>query len=209
LRRGYNVVAIEGDPSSVDKGRERFRKQIADGKLVLINKAITDKKGPVEFFVSEEQPHRGSCFKHLAEYDGFPSKSVSVQSTSFKELCDEFGVPFYVKVDIDGCEIPVVQDLFKLKVKPQYISTEIPKKYYAGIFSWLFVSGYRKFQFKNQANNKLSNHFHPSGSFGDDLPTDRWITIEELMSRYMKFRELRDVDHQNLTIGWLDLHASL
>src|SRR6266542_3146165 len=53
LRKGYNVVAIEGDPGSVKKGMERFKNQIADGKLTLINKAISDKKGMVEFFAAK------------------------------------------------------------------------------------------------------------------------------------------------------------
>ena len=37
---------------------------------------------------------------------------------------------------------------------------------------------------------------------GDDTQEDVW-------ARYVKFRELRDVDYKELTIGWLDLHASL
>lgn len=205
LNKGYKVVSVEGDPVSVQKGRERFKEQIAEGKLVLINKAISDKKGTIEFFTSEAQPHRGSCFKSLAEYDGFESKKILVETISINDLCDEFGTPLFMKIDIDGCEIPAAEQIFRLKEKPQYLSTEIPKQHYAGILSWLWVSGYRKFQFRNQANNLTSQ----SGLFGDELPQDKWISFEDVLARYMKFRELRDVDYENLSIGWLDLHASL
>lgn len=207
LDKGYKVVSVEGDLSSVKKGEERFKQEIADGKLILLNKAISNEKEQIEFFISKDQPYRGSCRKDLAEYDGFPSEKFLVETITINELCEKYGVPYYIKIDIDGNEIPAVEQIFKLKQRPKYLSIELPKQFYAGILSWLWVSGYRKFQFRNQANT--SSYHNSSELFGDDLPKDKWITSEEVLSRYMKFRELRDADYEELSIGWLDLHASL
>ena len=207
LGKGYKVISVEGDPALVKAGEERFKKEISEGKLVLINKAISDKKGTVEFFTSKDQPYRGSCFKGLAEYGGFPSEKVTIETITINELCENYGNPCYMKIDIDGCEIPAVEQVYALEEKPRFLSIEFPKKHYAGILSWLWVSGYRKFQFRNQINS-LSYH-HSSDLFGEELPEEKWISIEEVLSRYIKFRELRDVDYKELALGWLDLHASL
>ena len=120
----------------------------------------------------------------------------------------------------------VAKQLFSLENKPQFISFETSKRDYAGIFSWLYVAGYKKFQLVNQLNNldrkpeetqalveekKIDYQFtkYSSGFFGNDLPDNKWLSYEEALNRYVKYRELKRIDNQELALGWLDVHASL
>lgn len=204
MSKGYKVVAVEGDPKLMELGKEKFKTEIAEGKLLLLHRVLTDQKGLVEFYCSEEQPWRGNPYKHLAEYDGFPAKPEMVEAVSINKLCETWGVPCYIKMDIDAIEIAALKQIFELKEKPQYLSVEIQSYAWAGIFSWVYACGYTKFQLRNQANN---TNVHNSGAFGEELP-DKWIPMDEVMKRYVKFRELRDVDCEELTIGSLNLHAT-
>jgi len=201
LKKGHKVIALEPNLKSFLKGRKKFKKDINKGKLILINKAIYDKVGITDFFVNDIC----SCEKWLSERDGSISTVVSVETTTLIELCKKYGTPHYIKVDVEGCGQMVASDLFKLKNKPQYISFETLWKTFAEVFACLYLSGYKKFQLLNQMNNLE----YSSGLFGELLPDDKWFSYEELLERYMKYRDLRIIDKKELALGWLDVHASL
>ena len=226
LQKGFTVVAVEADPDLVKKGTERFRKYIDEKKLILVNKAVSDNKEKKNFYIHPTKSDWSSCDKNLAESDGSQSRVVSVGSLTIVDLCKEYGAPLYAKVDIEGCDLLVAKQLFCLAKKPQYVSFETSKRDYAGIFSWLYVAGYKKYQLVNQLNNanriiaptqntgegkKIDYQFskYSSGLFGKDLPENRWLSYDEALSRYLKYKELKIIDNQELALGWLDVHASL
>lgn len=226
LQKGFAVVAVEANPDLVREGIDRFRKHIEKKKLILVNKAISDNKGMQKFYIHPSKSDWSSCDKNMAESDGSRAKVISIQAVSLNELCYDFGTPLYVKVDVEGCDSIVARQLYNLKTKPQYISFEISKRDYDGIFSGLYAAGYKKFQLVNQLNNvgrkkspaqktfegkKIDYQFtkYSSGFFGKDLPENKWLSYDEALSRYLKYRELKIIDNQELALGWLDVHASL
>jgi FkbM family methyltransferase len=225
LKKGFNVISIEANPILINKGIKRFSKYISEKKLILINKAINNKIGLVKFYIHLTKSDWSSCDQNLAESDGSKSKEINIETTSLLELCKNFGIPRYIKVDIEGCDVMVAKQLFYLEEKPQFVSFEISKSNYYEIFSWLFVSGYKKFQLVNQLNNpsrkqndykvfekkKIEYNFtkYSSGFFGNDLSNDKWLSYERALSFYMKYKELKIIDNKELALGWLDLHASL
>lgn len=226
LKKGFKVVALEANPELVRNGAKKFRNHIGKKNLILINKAVSDNKGRQNFYIHPNKSDWSSCDKKLAESDGSKSKIVSVESISLGDLCKEFGTPYYVKVDVEGCDLIVAKQLFSLSDKPQYVSFETSRRDYAGIFSWLYVSGYKKFQLVNQSNNlnrkkkttqkavegkKIDYKFsrYSSGFFGKDLPKNKWLSFDEALTRYIKYKELKIIDNQELALGWLDVHASL
>ncbi len=202
LREGYEVVALEANPIMAKKGTVKFKEYIDDGLLVLINKAVFDKVGTMDFYVNDIY---SSWKRWIAEYDGGKAKLIIVETTTLTELCKEYGIPYYIKVDIEGCGLHVARDLFTLEKKPQFMSFETRWESFGEVFAWLLVSGYKKFQLINQLNYKDNS----SGPFGEDLPSDKWYPYEELLERYMKYRDLRIIDKEQLSLGWLDVHASL
>jgi FkbM family methyltransferase len=214
LSKGFRVIAVEANPDLVAEGKVRFEKYISAKKLVLLNMAISDVKEKVSFYIHPTKPDWSSCNKKLAEIDGSKSRKIVVDTVSFRGLCRQFGTPFYVKVDIEGSDILVAKELYSLKQKPEYISFETSKQTYMAVFSWLYVSGYKKFQLVNQQNNPIrcgDYKFtkYSSGFFGNYLSKDRWLDFNEALSRYMKYKELKVIDNQELALGWLDIHAKL
>jgi len=98
--------------------------------------------------------------------------------------------------------------------KPKFISFEIGRSTYPDIFSALRLAGYSKFQLVNQLNNPSRTgtmykfNDHSSGFFGEDLPKDKWLPFQEMVSRYVKYTDLRNLDAQELSLGWIDVHAT-
>ncbi len=225
LRKGFSVVAVEANPSLVEEGVSRFSKFYKEKKLILLNKAVSNSQGSINFYIHPNKSDWSSCDKKMAESDGSLSREVSVPAISFNDLCKEYGTPWYAKVDIEGCDLMVAEQLSNLENKPPYISFEISKKDYAGIFSSLQLAGYKKFQLVNQLNNinrkrsETQSKFEgknidyqftkfSSGFFGKDLPENKWLSYDNTLDHYLKYRELKIIDNQQLALGWLDLHAS-
>lgn len=224
LAKGFRVVAVEANPAMAAAGSRRFRTAIKNGKLVLLNKAVSDSRKTLTFYVHPGKSHWSSCIKEMAESDGTQAKPVKVSPVNIAELCAEYGVPRYIKVDVEGCDALAAGQIAGLKEKPAFVSFETSKKDYAGIFSYLYAAGYKRYQLVNQANNpargcpektregktiKYRFGEHSTGYFGLDLPPAKWLSFQEALSRYLKYRELKAADNQELGLGWLDLHAGL
>lgn len=224
LAKGFRVVAVEANPELVEAGLHRFNSDIRAGRLILLHKAVCEASGKVVFFVHATKSDWSSCLLSMAESDGSSATRVKVDSTDLHELFSEYGVPYYLKVDIEGCDLFVAKQLSECEIKPKFVSFETSRRDYAGIFSYLYVSAYSRFQLVNQANNPnriipgnvtdgKSNKFtfskFSSGFFGEDLPEEKWLTFDEMLTRYVKYKELKQIDNVELGLGWLDVHARM
>lgn len=224
LKKGFQVVALEANLNLVEIGRKRFEKEILSGQLVLLNKAISNKDGFVAFYIHPHNTDWSSCFQEIVQSDGSTATMVSVEAVSVRNLFKKYGIPQYLKVDIEGCDLVVAKELLDLEIKPKYVSFETNKREYAELFAFLFVAGYTKFQLVNQLNNpsraahnsngegkvieyKFSKY--SSGPFGKDLPANNWLTLDQAITNYVYYKELKKIDNKELGLGWLDLHAAL
>src|ERR1700682_4847835 len=52
IERGFKVVGIEANPQLVARIRETFARQIAEGKLQIVDKAIASTQGKVQLAVN-------------------------------------------------------------------------------------------------------------------------------------------------------------
>ena len=224
LQKGFNVIALEANPELINNGKDRFKKEIETGQLKLLHNAVADKKGEIDFFIHLKNSDWSSCFKDIAQSDGSIAQAVTVEATTISELFLIYGVPRYMKVDIEGFDIVVARELCNLKKKPSFVSFETSRKNFAEIYSYLFVAGYEQFQLINQRNNpdrappfdssegkniryKFSKY--SSGLFGEDLPSDKWLAINNSISNYVKYKTCKEIDNVELGLGWMDLHAKL
>lgn len=224
LAKGFRVIAVEAHPALVEAGVNRFSSDINAGRLILLHKAVCEASGKVDFFVHGTKSEWSSCVLSMAESDGSRAAPVKVRSTNLHTLIREYGVPHYLKVDVEGCDLFVAKQLSECKTKPRFVSFETSRRDYAGIFSYLYVSGYSRFQLVNQANNpnriipgnitnskgdKFSFSEFSSGFFGEDLPSEKWLGFDEMITRYVKYKELKQIDNVELGLGWLDVHARM
>jgi FkbM family methyltransferase len=206
LEQGFKVIAVEGNPILADSGNRRFKNEIEDKQLILLNKVISNyTEDSMNFYIHPDRIEWSSIYKEIAEQDGKQSTKVSVPSISLFDLIEQYGLPYYLKVDIEGCDVMTALNLIQLEEKPEVVSFELNKIDYVDIFIALKHAGYNKYQLRNQINNKP----YSSGLFGYLLSEDKWLTFDEALSRYIKYRDLRLLDNTDLAIGWLDIHAKL
>jgi FkbM family methyltransferase len=203
LHLGYNVIAIEPDPEMVETAKKRFASEIVNGRLTIIPEAISEIEGPQDFYIYENRPGNASLIQHGLKL----AKTIVVPTTKFAPILTRYGVPFYLKVDIEGGEAAVLRDLSRNDL-PQYISVEM-----WGIDSicLLHALGYRKFKVVDQP--KLENTTfkgwtfkHSSGPFGEDISGD-WVPLDGIFLQWLKY-----LAHEPSTFvdaRWHDLHASL
>jgi FkbM family methyltransferase len=223
LKKGFNVVAVEANPFLYETGVDKFQEYIKNDQLILINNAVSVSNESINFFIHKNHSDWSSCFKDYINYENENDLTeVNVGGITLEYLVSKFSTPRYIKVDVEGADVIVAEQLTKLSKKPKFISFETSRRDYAKIFSFLFLSGYKKFQLINQEkyNNlklfNLNNEGNPidyvfnlgsSGVFGNDLNPEKWIDYSELLRRYVKFIELRSLDMENLSLGWIDVHA--
>lgn len=129
---------------------------------------------------------------------------MTVEAVTINELFYKFGIPRYMKAILKVLIVMLQRNLANLK-KPKFVSFETNKKEFAQIYSYLYVAGYTDFQLRNQRNNphtevplnskegnKINYKFskYSSGLFGDDLPSNKWLNINESISNYVYYKKL-------------------
>lgn len=125
LARGFDVVSIEADPVLCESAARRFSSQIDAEKLTILNVAIASEPGLAEFWICEENSVWNSFCKEVASRDGLRHHSVQVQCETLSRIIKKHGVPFFMKVDIEGNDCFCLDALNECSEKPQYVSLEL------------------------------------------------------------------------------------
>jgi FkbM family methyltransferase len=202
LRRGFNVVGIEANPQLVEMLRKKFRQEISSGRVAIIDKAIGRHRGPARFFI-----HSASVWGTFSEAfadrnarrHGASVSEIEVECVPFADILREHGIPYYLKIDIEGSEFFCLDALGEFPQRPHYISIEsCASSPGCGFLDTLRelqklrVLGYRRFKYIDQApipgrkdhlsGESESIHYvfpeFSSGPFGKDLyqPWQSFIT---------------------------------
>jgi FkbM family methyltransferase len=130
LKMSGKVVCCEPDSESFKILQTRFRNK--KKRVFLENKALSDKKGHAEFHIH----HPGSAFNTLSgkwmkllEEDNMKkwneqikfTQTQTVETTTLDQLINKYGVPDYIKIDVEGFEQWVLKGLSQ---KVSYLSFE-------------------------------------------------------------------------------------
>jgi FkbM family methyltransferase len=124
LYRGYRVVAVEVDPALVAQARDRFAPEIRRGQLELVSVAIGPRRETAQFWICEGQSEWNSFDRQIASREGHACHAVDVQCRPFRDLLNQYGVPSYLKIDIEGHDHYCVADLDPADL-PRYVSLEM------------------------------------------------------------------------------------
>lgn len=203
LSRGYNVIAVEADPFLASAGRKRFEEKIAYDLMILNAAFCSDVNPGIPFYVFPDNRDWSTADKAKADYRGIAYETKIISAINYKFLIRNYGIPYYIKCDIEGFDYLLIKQICEAGITPEYLSFELSRLDYYKIFSYLFVAGYTAFQLRNQANNPE----YSSGEFGEYLPDREWLSFDECLTRYMKYKELKTIDNTNLALGWIDVHA--
>lgn len=201
LKEGYKVVAVEANPYVCKNFKipSEYENDFTLLHTIMEEEYLEHKP----FYINKERPEVSSVEKWIATQNGkYSVEEVTIDCLSLFDLIDTYGVPYYVKVDIEGVDKIVAEQIASLlEDTPEYVSFELNKNDYIDIFYMMKEAGYKRFKLVNQINNQKNS----SGAFGDKL--DNWLDFHTALSHYMKYRELKIIDNVNLGVGWIDLHC--
>jgi len=136
LKKGFRVIAFEANPDLVKSCKERLKEFIDAGKLIIVEGAIVDPKtttanqGKVLFYKDDDVSVWGTVCANWAERNaklGSNSYTIEIEAIDFAKVLQTHGVPHYMKIDIEGCDMICVEVLNTFKERPDYISLEADK----------------------------------------------------------------------------------
>lgn len=124
LHRGHHVISIEADPTLAEQGARRFATAIAAGRLQILNVGVGPEEGVIPFWICEGKSEWNSFDQSLAISRGRRSHAIEIPCRKFAALLGEYGVPKYLKIDIEGNDKHCLDDL-TAATRPQFISCEL------------------------------------------------------------------------------------
>jgi len=122
LRLGARVVAVEPDPSNQKILKQNFLEYRLKRKPVtIIGKAVSDRSGKTIFLIDEPGSAKNTlCQKWADSLRTDPSRfgrklafaeQREVETITLEELIQLFGMPYYVKIDVEGHEVHVIEGM--------------------------------------------------------------------------------------------------
>jgi FkbM family methyltransferase len=219
LQKGFRVVAVEANPLLAEKARSQLSHFIASGQLIIEQVGLAESSGEFVFYQNLENDHWSSFQKEWGTRAKTRYREISVPCMEPQTLFERYGIPYYLKIDIEGNDIDVVRALRHCSTLPRYVSVEEHEAFY---FAELWSLGYRDFKLVNQRElTKVKCPYPPreglyvdaafdgttSGPFGEETP-GRWLSFEQVMHQYLtKVRS----PSRGFRAGnaWFDIHARL
>lgn len=122
LHQGFRVVSVDANPNMIERAKQRFAKELEAGRLTLLNYAISPQPGVVRFHVSEV-PEWSSVHVAIANRHGTPYQEVEVPTARISEIFAKHGMPYYLKIDIEGNDRLVLAGLDPQE-RPKFVSAE-------------------------------------------------------------------------------------
>lgn len=218
LKKGFRVVGLEAAPDLAEICTRRLAPW--GNRMTVVNKALFERPGEeVTFYTVPNKDDWGSLDRNIAEKGTETSVEITVQTVDLTWLFDTFGVPRYIKCDMEGGDIIFRGQLLRETRRPRFVSVEMNDGQEGEI---LGECGYEIGQIVNQwmhhfrqpPNPPREGSFVPvqftgemSGLFGTELQPEKWIPMDQIGDIYRRWKTLRDFD-QELAPGWVDLHAA-
>lgn len=201
LAKGFEVVGIE---ANADLCRLVEQHLASFGpRLRIVNAAINDQPGSVSFFVNDRISVWGTTQRQMAERNarlGAASREIKVPAVTLQDVIRTHGMPYYMKIDIEGSDTICLDALRDFDERPSFVSVECATTF-EGVFeelSKLHELGYRRFNLVAQHTVPRQTCPNParegvyvehrfqrgcSGLFGRELPGP-WLTLEQTFDRF-------------------------
>jgi FkbM family methyltransferase len=122
LRLGARVVAVEPDETNQEILRERYQRyRLAKKPVVIVGKAVSDRSATESMWIDEPGSAKntfsqkwvdtlradGERFGHSLEF----AQQKEVETTTLEQLMSIHGLPFFVKIDVEGHELEVLRGM--------------------------------------------------------------------------------------------------
>lgn len=219
LNKGFRVVAVEANPLLVEQVSQELKEFIASGQLIIEPVGLGQKAGQFTFYRNLDNDHWGSFNREWGTKLGTRYEEISIACIQPQTLLQKHGIPYYLKIDIEGSDIDVVSALHDFADRPCYLSIEEHEAYY---FAELWSVGCRSFKLVNQRNlDQVKCPYPPlegkyvdaafdgttSGTFGEEVPGG-WLPFDRAIEQY--FAEVRSPSRgfvAGASASWFDIHG--
>jgi FkbM family methyltransferase len=204
LKKGFYVVGIEANPDLCEVVAANLKTYVASGQLQIVNTAIVQDPGPTSFYINDRVTDWGTTQRSWVERNermGANSREITVTGERFEDILDRYGVPYFLKIDIEGNDLLCLEGLCGFATRPKHVSIESNKTDWSELlreFDLFRELGYNRFKVVNQVwvDNQsclsppmegcFAEHcfkFGSSGLFGLETP-GRWLTRTEALLQY-------------------------
>jgi FkbM family methyltransferase len=210
LKKGFSVIGFEADPDLVALCKSKFSDEIENGKLIIVEGAIAElppgesKGSTIKFYKNKDISVWGTVADdraHQNELFGTSNEIIEVPVVDFSACLEKYGIPHYLKTDIEGMDILCLRSLMHFEQKPDYVSIESDKVSFGKLLEELNLLkqlGYTRFKAIQQWG--ISHQIEPnpskenmyvgyqfqegaSGLFGEDLPYE-WKDYKQILNAY-------------------------
>jgi FkbM family methyltransferase len=214
LSRGFDVVALDANPALCAKAAKRFETAVGEGRLKIMNAAIAEKDGEATFFVNLDNDHWSSLHIGWAGREESRCREITVPCVTLASLFREHGVPHYLKIDVEGADQAVLDQLRGSDLLPLYVSVE-DCRFGFQFMETLAASGYDSFKLLDQSTvggmtDPATGRSFPaasSGPFGSGLPGS-WLSHEDMVALYSTTVRDRDGNRLAPRTQWWDIHCT-
>jgi FkbM family methyltransferase len=122
LHAGHRVLAVEANKSLAESNARKFADAIGRGQLLILNVGVAESDGFMDFWICDDKSEWSSFDRTMAATNGSRHHSERVEVLTFDRIIKEFGVPHYLKVDIEGKEHACLDRIGP--ELPEYVSLE-------------------------------------------------------------------------------------
>lgn len=125
LSHNFNVVGVEANPYLIPYLTSKFKNEIENSTYKLIHKCISDKHENVKFYISAHSDWSSTNI-HISERQQQSVDVLNMETTTICDIIQLYGMPYYMKIDIEGNDNKVLQSLssYSISELPQFISCE-------------------------------------------------------------------------------------
>ena len=208
------VVALEANPNLVEKIESDFKKFINDKKLIVRNIALTNNENikNIDFYIHKTNDARSTIYPDDISNFYIHKVKCGKASSIIQKYLKEFNISKieYIKIDIEGADKLVLEDLLKNNVLAKNLSVEC---HHSEVLELLIGSPYKSFKFVSGLDMTFKKNIkiitkdfkekifnfdkNTSGPYGEDIPGN-YFDKKSILPYFLVHG-----------LGWFDIHCSL
>jgi FkbM family methyltransferase len=185
LKKGYRVIAIEANPALVALVKDELKPFITSQQLTVINVGIAEKEGNMTFYRNDHELEWSSFDKMIGTRNNTPYTEMQVPCRTLSSIFSEYGVPYYLKIDIEGYDAICIQGIESVQNAPLYISCEASS---LECLEALIAMGYTQFKLINQARNFAAFNWTVENNVIGNFIQQKWNRGKLRLQKYFSFQ---------------------